>query len=171
MISGGNWANGIDISYYSAGFSNGEYTTVKLDGTSAAAPLVAGLIANITAELRSRYGEEASVGFLNPLLYELYASGFGDQVFFDVPAGSNNSNVFTSPATPAEWDGIYVGYGYDDRTEPGNIIFYPLNGTLPNGDLDSSLSATAPGFDAATGLGSLNGMGLLNQLFNLYQLT
>uniref|UniRef100_UPI00020031F0 S8 family serine peptidase n=1 Tax=Synechococcus sp. CB0205 TaxID=232363 RepID=UPI00020031F0 len=168
MLSGGNRANGTNITYESALFSNGEYTTTQVSGTSAAAPLVAGLIANITAELRSRYGEEASVGFLNPLLYELYASGFGDQVFFDVPAGANNSNVFTSPATPAEWDGIYVGY--DDSTEPGNIIFYPLNGTLPNGELDRSLSATAPGFDAATGLGSLNGMGMLNQLITLYPL-
>jgi len=167
MFSGANTENGTFLPRYaSPEFDGTTYFTSHSAGTSAAAPLVAGLIANIITELRRSYGDDASVGFLNPLLYELYGSGLGDQVFFDVPAGSNNSNIFTTPTKPEEWDGIYTGYA----SSPGKVIFYPLNGTLPNGELDRGLSATAPGFDAATGLGSLNGMGLLNQLLNLYPL-
>ena len=167
MFSGANTENGTRLPRYAApNLNESGYFTTHSAGTSAAAPLVAGLIANIISELRRSFGEDASVGFLNPLLYELYGSGLGDQVFFDVPSGSNNSNVFTTPTTPEEWDGIYAGY--DIQSHTGKAIFYPLNGTLSNGELDRGLSATALGFDSATGLGSLNGMGLLNQLTNLY---
>jgi hypothetical protein len=169
MFSGANTENGTQLPRYAySNLNENGYFTTHSAGTSAAAPLVAGLIANIISELRSSHGKDASVGFLNPLLYELYASGLGDQVFFDVPAGSNNSNIFTTPTTPEEWDRIYAGY--DIHSYPGKAIFYPLNGTLPNGELDRGLSATAPGFDGPTGLGSLNGMGLLNQLLNLHPL-
>jgi len=169
MFSGANTENGTKLPRYAApALNESGYFTTHSAGTSAAAPLVAGLIANIISELRRSFGEDASVGFLNPLLYELYGSGLGDQVFFDVPSGSNNSNVFTTPTTPEEWDGIYAGY--DIQSHTGKAIFYPLNGTLSNGELDRGLSATALGFDSATGLGSLNGMGLLNQLTNLYPL-
>ena len=169
MFSGSKTENGTRLPRYAApSLNESGYFTTHSAGTSAAAPLVAGLIANITSELRRSFGEDASVGFLNPLLYELYGSGLGDQVFFDVPSGSNNSNVFATPTTPEEWDGIYAGY--DIKSHTGKAIFYPLNGTLSNGELDRGLSATALGFDSATGLGSLNGMGLLNQLTNLYPL-
>lgn len=169
MLSGGNAENGINLGYQSLIYTNNTYSNNVLVGTSAAAPLISGLIANVTSELRSRHGDQASVGFLNPLLYELYNSNSRDQVYFDVPAGSNNSNVFASPASPEDWDGIYAGY--DINTVPGKAIFYPLNGTLPNGELDRGLSATAPGFDSATGLGSVNGTALLNQLLTLYPLS
>lgn len=83
-------------------------------GTSAVAPLYAGLIAVINSNLGH------SVGFINPTLYSLPASNFRDIV--SPPGPSNNSF--------------------------GHVVGYPA----------------AAGWDACTGLGSVNGTALQNSL-------
>ena len=172
MLSGGSGAGGTLFSYIAPDYDDitGSYVFKTETGTSAAAPLVAGLLANIISELRQHQGPNASLAFVNPLLYELYDSALRDQVFFDVPPGSNNSNVFVSPATPDEWDGIYVAY--KDLIDPNGRLtgreFYPLNGTLANGYLDAGLSSTGFGFDGASGLGSINGAALVQQRLPQY---
>jgi kumamolisin len=83
-------------------------------GTSAVAPLYAGLMAVINANLGS------SAGFINPLLYSLAGSAFKDTL--GAPGPANNS-----------FQGV-TGY------------------------------SAGPGWDACTGLGSLNGTALLKAL-------
>ena len=56
-----------------------------------------------------------------------------------------------------------------EPAQPGEAYtIYPLNGTGANGELDLSLSATGEGFDAATGLGSINGTAFLHHLLAAY---
>ena len=141
----------------------------KLDssgGTSAGAPLIAGLLANAATELKTKHGPGALLGFINPLLYEIYDSDERDELFIDVPSGSNNANLYEIAQSPEEWIGNY--YTYLSDTTTGQLIILPLNGTLPNGLLDTSLSSTGPGFDAATGLGSVNGENLVDQILEVY---
>ena len=169
MMAGGNLSNGARF-YYAASALDSVTGQYKLqgdnEGTSAAAPLTAALLAIAASELKKEYGEDAKIGFINPLLYELYNSDARTEVFYDVPAGSNNANIYYYPQKPEEWDGLYMSYviNEDDST----VTYIPLNGTGPNGELDLNYSSTGPGFDAPTGLGSLNGQGFLNQLLAAY---
>jgi len=66
-------------------------------GTSAVAPLYAGLIARINANLGH------SVGFINPLLYSLAASAFRDVAGSHGPANNSFGRVIGYPAR-AGWD-------------------------------------------------------------------
>lgn len=134
-------------------------------GTSASAPLVAGLLANLTSYVREKFGKKQNLGMVNPLLYETYNSKSRKKTFFDVPAGSNNANVFTLATSPDEWSGYTLIYTDDDSNQKYLI---PVNGTGPGGQLDTNLSSTGRGFDAATGLGSINGEGLLDQLVSVF---
>ena len=172
MLAGGNAANGTGGQSYKdvAYFGDEKYSIGGSEGTSASAPLTAALLAIAASELKQKHGDDAKLGFINPLLYQLYNSAARDQVFFDVPAGSNNANVYSTPATPEEWDGVYVAFEEIQNSDGTleEVQLYPLNGTLPNGDLNTNLSSTGPGFDAATGLGSLNGQGFLDQLLAIY---
>jgi len=72
-------------------------------GTSAVAPLYAGLIARINANLGH------SVGFLNPTLYQLPASTFSDIVGAPGPTNNSLGKVTGYPAGPG-WD-AYTGFG------------------------------------------------------------
>ena len=165
MLSGGNASTSIeDQRYFMAYLDGDDYGIMAAKGTSAAAPLTAALLAITASNLRQKHGDKAKLGFVNPLLYELYNSSSREQVFFDVPAGSNNANVYSTPESPEDWDGIYVAVF---ETDPGYTL-YPLNGTGPNGELDLSLSATGAGFDAATGLGSINGTAFMHHLLTAY---
>ncbi|HEY7833625.1 MAG TPA: S53 family peptidase [Ktedonobacterales bacterium] len=80
-------------------------------GTSAAAPLWAGLIALINQQGAAKHLKPA--GFLNPLLYQIGAagdSGGGTPAFHDVAAGGN----LYYPATPG-WD-FSTGWGTPDAS-------------------------------------------------------
>ena len=134
-------------------------------GTSAGAPLIAGLLANLTSYIRSRFGKEKRLGMINSLLYESYNSRNKNKVLFDVPGGSNNASVFGLAASPDQWSGFTLVY---EPEENGVKYLIPVNGTGPGGQLDTNLSSTGKGFDAATGLGSINGQGLLNQITNIF---
>jgi kumamolisin len=72
-------------------------------GTSAVAPLYAGLIARINANLGH------PVGFLNPTLYQLPASTFSDIVGTPGPANNSFGQVTGYPAGPG-WDAC-TGFG------------------------------------------------------------
>ena len=72
-------------------------------GTSAVAPLYAGLIARINANLGH------SVGFLNPTLYQLPAATFRDIVGPPGPANNSFDQVTGYPAGPG-WDAC-TGFG------------------------------------------------------------
>jgi len=63
-------------------FLNGVMTTIG--GTSAVAPLMAGLIARINEATTKKFGK--TVGFINPLIYASHAHG----VFRDVTVGNND---------------------------------------------------------------------------------
>ncbi|KJC44580.1 S53 family peptidase [Bradyrhizobium sp. LTSP857] len=63
-------------------FLNGVMTTIG--GTSAVAPLMAGLIARINEATTKKFGK--TVGFINPLIYASHAQG----VFRDITVGNND---------------------------------------------------------------------------------
>ena len=63
-------------------FLNGVMTTIG--GTSAVAPLMAGLIARINEATTKKFGK--TVGFINPLIYASHAQG----VFRDITIGNND---------------------------------------------------------------------------------
>ena len=135
-------------------------------GTSAGAPLTAGLLAVIAGDMKKQ-NPDAKIGFINPLLYEGYASDRRDSLFIDVPAGSNNANVF-KVVDEANWEGKYITKHYDTGTGAELLPYIFINGTGPGGSLDTSLSQTGYGFDDASGLGSLNGKELLNYLTEIH---
>jgi kumamolisin len=89
-----------------------------IGGTSAVAPLYAGLMARINQSLTSGGGNP--VGFVNPLLYSQAAPGGS---FHDITSGNND-------------------------------IYNALKGKFTAG----------PGWDACTGLGSVDGVKLLASL-------
>ena len=132
-------------------------------GTSAATPLTTAMLAVVTAELRRRSGKDVRLGAVNPLLYELYGGRHGrrrDAVFIDVPAGSTNANQFGLADDPADWSGMLGVTDVDPIT--GVISAVPLQSNGPGGGLDWNRDATARGFDAVSGLGSLDPGGLLD---------
>jgi hypothetical protein len=87
------------------------------DGTSAAAPLWAALIAVINAAL------DESVGFVNPRLYELGSRAFQDIVGAPGPADNGLNGIAGYPAGPG-WDAC-TGWG-----SPNGVAL--LNGLNPN---------------------------------------
>jgi hypothetical protein len=87
----------------------------SVGGTSAVAPLYAGLVAIVNSTL----GE--NVGFLNPTLYAL-AQEAGQKIFRDVADGGNNSATFTkSDGTTGTSPGYTAGAGWDPCTGWGSI--------------------------------------------------
>jgi hypothetical protein len=84
-------------------------------GTSAVAPLYAGLVALINSAL----GE--NVGYINPTLYAL-AQEAGQTIFRDVADNGNNSVTFTkSDGTTGTSPGYTSGAGWDPCTGWGSI--------------------------------------------------
>lgn len=73
--------------------------TQPVGGTSAVAPLYAGLIARINANLG------ASVGFINPVIYSLGATAFSDIVSPPGPANNSFNGVTGYPVTEG-WDAV-----------------------------------------------------------------
>jgi kumamolisin len=102
---------------------------VVIGGTSAVAPLYAGLIALINADLGH------SIGYLNPILYSL-----GAGVFSDITAGNN----VVAPAA-----GYSAGPGYDACTGLGRLdgaaLLSALSGAPPSGPPSGPPSKGTPG--------------------------
>ena len=96
----------------------GKNTRHPIGGTSATAPLYAGLVALINAQLKIR------LGYLNPTLYELAASG----IYRDVTCCGTNAW--------ADAPGYHVGKGWDATTGFGSV-----RGTALLDELTSDLFA------------------------------
>jgi hypothetical protein len=108
---------------------------MTLGGTSASAPLLAGIVADLNSYSLAHGG--ARLGFANPFLYQSFAVDPG--AFRDVTAGSNNPDgAGPYPATP----------GYDQASGIGA----PLAGAL-GADL-AAYAAAQPAF-AATRISAL----------------
>jgi kumamolisin len=86
--------------------------------TSAAAPLLAGGFALIDQDLHAHH--RRTLGFANPLLYQLAGTGDGPSIFRDVTKGDNDIGPYLPKGQPA------------------------------------GCCTAGPGFDAASGLGSVN---------------
>ena len=166
VLAGGNTANGAESSYIFLDLQDGKPVLAGGGGTSAGAPLLAGLLANITSGLRKKFGKDTKIGLVNPYLYEQYNSKRGKDLLIDVPKGSNNASTYTIANSPDEWPGKYAGIAIDPDTNHEYLV--PLNGTRPNGTLDLNLSSTGKGFDAASGLGSINGQALFDGLMQVW---
>ena len=134
-------------------FADGTYyDEYRIGGTSLASPLLAGLLA--VADQAAR----GSLGFVNPLLYNLDAGGQSSGAFYDIlPAGKqavvrndylNGENAEAGVLTSARILGLEGATEYfcEPNEETGEC----------EGDIEEkpeSLSA-APGFDSMTGIGS-----------------
>ena len=171
VLAGGNRQENISSNYYTfTAMPNEDQTAYEPviqpagGGTSAGAPLITGLLARIGARIKDQFGKDKKIGFVNPILYESYNSKRKNKVLIDVPAGSNNASVYTIATSPESWSGYAVVYRPDAET----AYLIPVNGTGPDGQLDTNLSNTAKGFDAATGLGSINGQGLMEEMTRVF---
>ena len=102
--------------YDSTSSCSGQDCWVVVGGTSAAAPLWAGLI-TLANQTGAKQGLRP-LGFLNPALYRLGAGTSGPAPFHDVTAGGN----LYYPATP-KWD-FSTGWGSPD----GNALVQALLG-------------------------------------------
>ena len=150
FLAGSNTDANVGFRYIIADHDEGH---IKFSGgTSAAAPLMASLVGLINAE------KSENLGFINPLLYEIYddSSKRGD-VFFDVLSGSNNDNLLKIDTTTGDY--MITGKKNDSYT------VVPVK-VVSEGDKKYS---TAEGFDPASGLGSINGQELLDYLNALDQ--
>ena len=86
-----------------------------------------------------------------------------------MPVGSNNASTYAVASSPSEWTGKYLGQYVVNQGESDEIRYLlPLNGTGVNGALDTNLSSTGKGFDAASGLGSINGEKLYEGLMQVW---
>jgi subtilase family serine protease len=165
VLAGSNVENGFNSYYYVFDLKNGKpILSTTGGGTSAGAPLLAGLLANITSGLRKKFGKQSKTAFVNPYLYEKYRSGKQKNLFIDVPKGSNNASTYSVASNPDDWPSEYFTSLVIDDT----FYLLPLNGTGPGGSLDLNLSSTGKGFDAASGLGSINGQALFDGLSRVW---
>lgn len=99
-----------DLALVGHGYSmvvGGRWVTV--DGTSASAPTLGGMISLINAKLKAM--GKPSVGFLNPLLY----SNTSSSVFFDVTEGDNRCARSGAPCC----GGYDAAPGWDPTTGLG----------------------------------------------------
>ena len=116
-------------------------------GTSAAAPLWAGLVARINQQLGT------SAGFITPLLYGSNVSSTG---FHDITSGNND--------VTGQIGGYNAGQGWDACTGWGSPNGTALAAALassggPSGSGSGSSSASGPGGGSDSGSGSGSGAG------------
>jgi subtilase family serine protease len=117
----------------------GPYQTFVDGGTSLAAPLVAGIVAD------AEQGQPTSFGFINPLLYSLAAT----PAFHDA--------LPVTAATPAI---DRAGFAPKDISIYGAPSLSIFDSQLPQ----YTSQVTAPGYDTMTGLGTPNGTFFINAL-------
>ena len=123
------------------------YDEYRIGGTSLSSPLLAGVMAD------ADQAAGAPLGFVNPLLYKLYASPAGAAAYYDVLPGGKQADVrndFLDEVDAGE--GILTSarvLGYEGRE-----TFCSGTGNCTHQKV--ALNA-APGFDSMTGLGTPTG--------------
>jgi subtilase family serine protease len=119
------------------------YSTFRQAGTSAFAPLIAGIVAD------AEQGTRPNLGLLNPLLYSMS----GSNAFHDVlPVSSADPQVDRAFYTPGETE-------IDKKFAPGFLV-----GVNDVQDSGRTKEVTASGYDTITGLGTPNGSAVLAAL-------
>ena len=116
VAADGNPVTGIAVITSNAG---GGYTLSGHAGTSASAPLWAGIIA-----LADQYAHR-HLGFVNPAIYQIARSSQYHQAFHDITAGSSNTAEFP----PTTITGYRAGPGWDPVTgwgSPDAQVLVPL---------------------------------------------
>ena len=102
-----------------------------MSGTSASAPVVAGIVSNINAA-RMAVGK-GSVGWLNPALYTHAASFVNDIVT------GNNKCTATAPCCP---QGFYATKGWDPATGLGSINYAKMQAKFLSLGTTNAISAS-----------------------------
>jgi subtilase family serine protease len=143
--------------------------TIKvIDGTSAAAPSVAAIIAMLDQSQITATQIDGRQGLVNPLLYQLASSEYANPdieqgcdasqgphdlscVFFDVTQGSNAQPCSVANYGTASVGTLPASTCASESGQPTGIM--EVNGTQSYG--------TFPGLDIASGLGSINAGGLI----------
>ncbi|MCI4347463.1 MAG: hypothetical protein L3J97_02445, partial [Thermoplasmata archaeon] len=121
-----------------------------MDGTSVASPIVAGEIAAVDAVLAS--GKEASLGFLDPILYPLgtaqYGALTGNASVGFVVGGTYNSTMPVLPYSDVRYGKTYANstrFGYDLITGWGSLDAYNFTTFVSAGEFArASLPAVGP---------------------------
>ena len=128
-------------------FSDGTYyDEYRLGGTSAAAPLTAG----IAAVLNQRHG--SPLGFLNPRIYAAYKSTPG--AYYDV----DQKDLFGTSTSDPLPSVVRVNYA-DSESAANGLTYFLRTQEAPNQTLHS-----VRGYDTATGVGTPNGQSFLAAL-------
>jgi len=96
-----------------------------VSGTSCSAPVFAGLVTLINSQ-RLTAGK-AALGFLNPALYQTYASN--PAVFNDITSGTNNCPAAQGTPTCCQY-GFTAQAGWDPVTGLGSVNFVNLKAAL-----------------------------------------
>jgi subtilase family serine protease len=119
------------------------YSTFRQAGTSLAAPLIAGMVAD------AEQGRPKNLGFLNPLLYSLA----GSHAFHDI--------LPVSPSDPQVDRAIYTPGVTDVNNTFARGFLVAVNDAQ---DAGGTHQVTAPGYDTMTGLGTPNGRAFIRTL-------
>jgi subtilase family serine protease len=153
-------------------FQQGTGTVKVLDGTSAAAPSVAAIVALVDQSQISTSVPDGRQGLLNPTLYSLAAIEYGSPatlaacdasqgaitnaacVFYDVTAGSS-----AQPCKVSGYSSASVGSA---PASTCNTSGSDATGIMEIGGVASY--AAGSGFDIASGLGSINASALIASL-------
>jgi hypothetical protein len=122
-------------------FSDGTYyDEYRLGGTSLAAPLMAGIAADLNQ------AANAPLGFLNPRIYGAYAKGSGsgtDTPLYDV----DQKDDFPAANPPAL---VRVNFA-DSESAANGLVF-----SVRTEEDDNTTLKSVAGYDTATGVGSPN---------------
>jgi subtilase family serine protease len=130
-------------------FSDGTYyDEYRLGGTSAAAPLMAGM----AAVLNQRNGGTA-LGFLNPVIYQAYRTAAAT-AYYDVDQKDLFGSTVSSPLPSV----VRVNYA-DSESAAGGLTYFLRTFESPQQTLHS-----VRGYDTATGVGTPNGNGFFTAL-------
>lgn len=123
------------VVYCSVGSSCTGLTWVLIGGTSAGAPMWAGMLA--LANQRSLHDGYFNLGYVNPLLYQLSTTSYAND-FHDAQGGNNN------PQGPGSTGPYPCTTGYDMVTGLGSYNAFTLSGDLETLAASKTSTRNAP---------------------------
>jgi subtilase family serine protease len=144
-------------------------------GTSAAAPAVAAIIAILNQEMSSASSPDGRQGLINSQLYRLAAVEYGSPQAPNTAAAACSASLGSSIGTGCVFYNVIAG----SNATPCQVSGYIATGSLPasicavstgqaNGIMELGSSAgylAGPGFNLATGLGSINAGNLVRAVY------